>query len=177
MSNVTKLTSDNYLMCSIQTQTLLVGYSLYGHIDGFLPSPPRQVAIDGVASENPEYTLWSRHNRLIFSALIGAITITLQPLVSRASTSDQIWQTLANTYAKPSSWNIKQLKDRVKFGRRMTKPLISTFKASQHVLINLSFLVSHLIMKTQSMLYLEVSLKNTNYSNTRLKEETYLHRS
>ena len=107
MANVTKLTSDNYLMWSIQTQALLDGYGLAGHIDGSRPIPPPQVTVNEVTTENQDYVLWKRQDRLIFSALIGAITTNLQPIVSRAVTAFEIWTKLANTYAKPSRGHIK----------------------------------------------------------------------
>lgn len=123
MSNVTKLTSDNYLMWSIQTHALLGGYGLSGYIDGSLLIPSQHVTINKVISENNAYTIWKRQDRLIFSALIGAITTTLQPLVSRATTSAQIWQTLANTYAKPSRGHIKQLRDQVRAWKKDNKSI------------------------------------------------------
>lgn len=123
MSNVTKLTSDNYLMWSIQTQALLDGYGLAGHIDGSRPAPPPQVTVNGEATENQDYVLWKRQDRLIFSSLIGAITTNLQPIVSRATTASQIWQTLANTYAKPSRGHILQLRDQVRSWKKENKSI------------------------------------------------------
>ncbi|RVW65937.1 Retrovirus-related Pol polyprotein from transposon RE2 [Vitis vinifera] len=58
--------------------------------------------LTGVASPNLAYTTWKRQDRLIFNALLGAISISLQPLIARITTSLDAWQTLANTYAKPS---------------------------------------------------------------------------
>ncbi|CAA7035750.1 unnamed protein product [Microthlaspi erraticum] len=80
MSNITKLSSSNYLVSSRQVHALFDGYD----------------------------------NKLIYSALLGALSQTIQPLVSLASTSADVWDTLASTYAKPSRGHIKQLQHQLK---------------------------------------------------------------
>ncbi|RVW75651.1 Retrovirus-related Pol polyprotein from transposon RE1 [Vitis vinifera] len=90
------------------------GYDLQHFIDGTHTPPPPTVTVTGVASPNLAYTIWKRQDRLIFSALLGAISVSLQPLIARTTTSFDAWQTLANTYAKPSRGHIKQLKEQLK---------------------------------------------------------------
>lgn len=51
---------------------------------------------------------------MIYNALLGAISLNIQPLVSRATTSSEVWRTFAATYAKPSRSHIKQLKTQLK---------------------------------------------------------------
>lgn len=68
MSNVTKLSSNNFLMWSIQIQALLDGYGLSGHLDGSTPPPAPTIVTDGVTTPNPAFTSWTRQDRLIFSA-------------------------------------------------------------------------------------------------------------
>nr|CAN74186.1 hypothetical protein VITISV_027199 [Vitis vinifera] len=114
LSNITKLSSTNYLTWSIQIQSLLEGYDLHHFIDGAHTPPPPTVTVTGVASPNPAYTTWKHQNRLIFNALLGVISVSLQPLIARTTTSLDAWQTLANTYAKPSHGHIKQLKEQLK---------------------------------------------------------------
>lgn len=46
--------------------------------------------------------------------LLGAISTSVQSMVSRATTSAQIWDTLFSTYAKPSRGYVKQLKQQLK---------------------------------------------------------------
>lgn len=123
MANVTKLTSDNYLMWSIQTQALLDGYGLADHLDGSIASPPQTVTVNGVVTKNQEHILWKRQDRLIFSALIGAMTTNLQPIVSRASNASQILQTLSHTYAKPSRGHVKQLKEQLRVWKKEDKTI------------------------------------------------------
>lgn len=80
MSNVTKLSPNNYLMWSIQIQALLDGYDFSGHLDGSLPPPSPTITTDGVTTPNPAYTIRKRQNRLIYIGLIGAINPTIQPM-------------------------------------------------------------------------------------------------
>ncbi|CAA7053046.1 unnamed protein product [Microthlaspi erraticum] len=102
MTNVTKLTASNFLMWSLQVHALLDGYDLAGFLDGSTVIPTSTITTNGVTTANPEYTLWKRQDKLIYSALFGAITVSIQPILSTTTTSAQIWSTLSATYAKPS---------------------------------------------------------------------------
>ncbi|KFK44388.1 hypothetical protein AALP_AA1G251100, partial [Arabis alpina] len=123
MSHVTKLNSTNYLMWKLQVHSFLDGYALAGHLDGSKEIPAATLTTNDVVSVNPAYTLWTRQDRLIFSSLIGAISTPLQPLVSRATSSSEIWNTLASTYAKPSRGHIRQLKTQLKQWHKETKTI------------------------------------------------------
>ena len=101
LSNITKLSSTNYLTWSLHIQSLLEGYDLHHFIDDAHTPPPPIVTVIGVASPNSAYTTWKRQDRLIFNALLGVISVSLQPLIARTTTSLDAWQTLVNTYAKP----------------------------------------------------------------------------
>ena len=94
----------------LQVLALLDGYDLNSYIDGsgIIPSPTNTV--DGVTTPNPAYAIWKRQDRLIYSSLLGAISIAVQPMLSTTSTSAEISSTLASTYAKPSRAHVKQLK-------------------------------------------------------------------
>lgn len=82
MSNVTKLTATNYMMWSLQVRALLDGYDLSGYLDGSTPSPAATITTNGADAPNPAYTIWTRQDRLIYSGLIGAISVSVQPIVS-----------------------------------------------------------------------------------------------
>ena len=56
LSDITKLSSINYLTWSLQIQSLLEGYDLHHFIDGAHTPPPPTVTITSVASPNPAYT-------------------------------------------------------------------------------------------------------------------------
>ncbi|RVW64157.1 Retrovirus-related Pol polyprotein from transposon RE1 [Vitis vinifera] len=113
LSNITKLSSTNYLTPSLQIQSLLEAYDLHHFIDDTHTPPPPTVTITGVASPTPTYTTWKCQDRLIFSALLSAISVSLQPLIDRTTTSLDAWQTLSNIYAKPSRGHIKQMKEQL----------------------------------------------------------------
>lgn len=121
MSNVLKLTSTNYMMWSLQVHALLDGYALAKHLDSTTVIPPATITTADVVEENPEFVRWTRQDKLIYSGLLGAISTTIQPMVSRTTTAAQIWEKLADTYAKPSRGHIKQLRDQLRFYTKGTK--------------------------------------------------------
>lgn len=114
MTNVTKLTASNFLMWSRQVHALLDGYDLAGHLDGSAVLPTPTNTVDGDVHANLDYIMWKRQDKLIYSALLGAITVTIQPILSTTSTSAQIWETLSLTYAKPSRAHVKQIRQQIK---------------------------------------------------------------
>ncbi|KAG7579009.1 Integrase catalytic core [Arabidopsis thaliana x Arabidopsis arenosa] len=59
MSNVTKLTNQNYMMWALQVHSLLDGYGLAGHLDGTTATPPATVTIAAGDAENPDFKLAS----------------------------------------------------------------------------------------------------------------------
>lgn len=90
MTNVTKLTSTNFVMWSRQVHALFDGYDLAGFIDGSVIIPPPTLTTEGTIATNPAYTLWKRQDRLLYSALLGAISTSLQPILSTATTAAEI---------------------------------------------------------------------------------------
>lgn len=123
MTNVSKLTASNFLMWSRQVLALLDGYDLAGYVDGTLPVPNPTNNTDGVQTPNPAYTIWKRQDMLIYSALLGAITVSIQPILSTTTTSAQIWAILSATYAKPSRAHIKQIREQIKQWTKGTKSI------------------------------------------------------
>ncbi|KAE8676754.1 hypothetical protein F3Y22_tig00111582pilonHSYRG01003 [Hibiscus syriacus] len=105
------------------------GYVLHHFIDGTQTPPQPTVTVNGVTSPNPAYITWKRQDRLLFSALLGAISISLQPLIAHTTTSLDAWQTLANTYAKPSRGHIKQLKEQLKRCTKGSKSISECMQA------------------------------------------------
>ncbi|CAN6812103.1 unnamed protein product [Brassica oleracea] len=113
MSNITKLTNANYLMWSKQICALLEGLELHSFLDDSSVVPTTILNADGQTIANPVYTPWRRQDRLLYSALIGAISTPLQSVVSSATTTAQIWNLLAQTFGKPTRGHIRQLKNQV----------------------------------------------------------------
>lgn len=114
MVNITKLTSTNYLTWSVQVHALLDGYDLAGHVDGSTLPPSQTITEAGTITPNPAYTKWKRQDKLIFSALLGTLTPSIQTVVTKSTSSMEMWKTIAATYAKPSSGHIQQLKHQLK---------------------------------------------------------------
>lgn len=123
MANVTKLTATNFLMWSRKIQALLDGYDLASHLDGSIAPPPTTITTETAVTTNPAYTAWKRQDRLIYSALLGAITVTIQPILSTTTTAAEIWSTLNATYAKPSRGHFKQLQQQLKAATKGTKSI------------------------------------------------------
>lgn len=100
MTHVTKLSANSYLMRNWQVYALLYGYRLALYLDG---APPLEsyLTVNNASVINPALTEWTRQDRLIYSALLSAISILVQPLVSRANMAANEWQKLAVTYVKP----------------------------------------------------------------------------
>ncbi|KAG7572644.1 Reverse transcriptase RNA-dependent DNA polymerase [Arabidopsis suecica] len=112
-ANVTKLTKDNYLMWSRQVHALFDGYELAGYLDGTTDVPPTTITTNDVTSANPSHAFWKRQDKLVYSALLGSVSTSVQPLLSRATTAAQIWEKLRSTYANPSRSHVRQLKDQL----------------------------------------------------------------
>lgn len=123
MSNITKLTPINYLMWSLQVHALLDGYGLAGYLDGSIQPPQATLTTNNIASVNPDFTKWKRQVKLIYSGLLGVISMTIQPTLSRCQTATEIWSKLAVIYAIPSRGHIKQLKLQLKQWTKGTKTI------------------------------------------------------
>ncbi|XP_010424213.1 PREDICTED: uncharacterized protein LOC104709269 [Camelina sativa] len=128
MSNITKLTNTNFLMWSHQVHTLLDGYDLSGYLDGSVVIPSPTVTTNNVVSPNRDYTHWKRQDRLLYSSLLGAISVNIQPLLSTATTSAEIWSKLTDTYAKPSCGHILQLRQQIKHWVKGNKSINEYFQ-------------------------------------------------
>lgn len=51
---------------------------------------------------------------MLYSSLIGSLSFLVQPLVSRATTTSDIWLTLAQKYGHPILDHIKKIKQQLK---------------------------------------------------------------
>lgn len=114
MSAVTHLTASNYITWSLQVTLFLEGHNLQQFIteDVVIPLPSMQV--NNLLAKNPAYTAWCRQDKLIFAALLRPISLSLQPMVSTATTSLKAWNTLRSTYGRLSRGHVKQIQDQLK---------------------------------------------------------------
>lgn len=118
MANITKLTDFNFLMWSHQVHAILDDHGLAGYVDGSLVAPPRTIITDGTTIVNREFTQWKRQYKLIYGALLGAISVNVQPILSTVDTSAAAWEKLLDTYAKPSRSHILQLRRQIKHWKK-----------------------------------------------------------
>ncbi|KAG7598911.1 Integrase catalytic core [Arabidopsis suecica] len=99
MSNITKLTSMNYLTWRLQITALLEGHELHGFISETDKAPPTHIV-----SVQP----------MVARAIIGTLSLQVQPMVARAMTTREIWAKLAKTYGNPSRAHINQIRQQLK---------------------------------------------------------------
>lgn len=123
MSSVTKLTNENYLMWGGQVRALLEGHELQHFIDSTDQIPPMTILNEGVEVPNPAYAPWRRQDRLLYSALIGAISLNVQSVVSSATTSKEVWDILATTYGNPTRGHLRQLRIQIRTCSKGTKTI------------------------------------------------------
>ncbi|KAG7533328.1 Reverse transcriptase RNA-dependent DNA polymerase [Arabidopsis thaliana x Arabidopsis arenosa] len=109
MTNVKQLTATNFLMWKRQVHALLDGYDLAGYLDGSIAAPTATLTTAGTVTPNPAFKLWKRQDKLIYSGLLGAISLSVQSLLSKATTTAQIWTILNDIYANPSRAHIKHI--------------------------------------------------------------------
>lgn len=123
MMNMTKLTSTKFMMWNRQVHALLDGYDLAGYLDGSIIVPATIITTNGVVATNPAFTYWKRQDKLIYSALLGAISVIVQPILSTTTTSAEIWSTHASTYVKPTRGHVKQIKQQIEHWTKGTKTM------------------------------------------------------
>lgn len=104
MTNFTKLMDNNFMMWRCQVHALLDGCDLAGYIDGSCVAPPPTVTTNGSVTTNRRYTQWKRQDKMIYCALIGAISVNVQPILSTKTTSAEIWET-----SSPSNGVIRRM--------------------------------------------------------------------
>ena len=149
MNNVTKLTPTNFLMWRRQVHALFDGYDLAGYLDGSITAPDTQLTTDGITTANPAYKHWKRQDKLNYAALLGAITMAVQPILSKAMTSAEIWTTLNETYANPSRGHILQIRDQLKHWKKGTKTIDEFFQGFITRFDELALLESALLHEDQ----------------------------
>ncbi|XP_010495807.1 PREDICTED: uncharacterized protein LOC104772950 [Camelina sativa] len=110
MGNITKLTSMNYITWSLQVHSLLDGHDLAGHVDGSSVPPDATITTNGRETTNPAYTIWRCQDKLVYSGLLGTLSPSIQPLVSKSKTAAEMWKIVTDTYTKPSRGHVQQIR-------------------------------------------------------------------
>ncbi|KAJ0622297.1 putative transcription factor interactor and regulator CCHC(Zn) family [Helianthus annuus] len=114
-----QLTSDNFLSWRKQVLSTLTGLELEQYVDGLTEPPPKE--LDG--KPNPAYRLWFRQDQILLGALLGSCAPTIQPIVSSADTSRELFQRLTESYAGVSRSRIISLRTKLATHTRGTKPI------------------------------------------------------
>ncbi|XP_019058235.1 PREDICTED: uncharacterized protein LOC109116736 [Tarenaya hassleriana] len=114
MSNVTKLTSTNYIMWNVQIRALLEGHNLEYFILDSNIIPAAMISCDDSLVANPAFEPFRQQDRLLFFALLGTISLPLQPMVARSRSVRDAWASLAKVYGKASRGHLLQLRDQIK---------------------------------------------------------------
>lgn len=130
----------------MQIEAILIGHDLYKYVDGTLVCPSPIRVIEDVEEPNPDFSHWTRQDKLLLGSLVGTLSQTLIPLVSQERTTKEIWDILTKTYAPPSRGHIKQLKDqfhRTVKGNRSTTEFMQAVKACADQLVALGQNVEH----------------------------------
>lgn len=98
MSNITKLTSNNYITWSLQIGSLLEAHELHCFIKDDDQTPSETITTTEEQQEsNPNFAAWKRQDKLLYSALLGTLSLAVQPIVARAKNSRDIWEILFRT--------------------------------------------------------------------------------
>ena len=107
-----KLTNTTYFPWKKQFDALLIGYDLYGFIDGTLPCPSPNGSKDAM-SPNPDYVFWIRQDSLLLGAILASLSKEVHQFVASAETSKKAWHQLAMAFAKPSRPRLLRLRERL----------------------------------------------------------------
>ncbi|CAL9232504.1 unnamed protein product [Arabidopsis halleri] len=177
MTNVTKLTDFNFLMWSRQVHAILDGHGLAGYVDGSIVAPQPTITTDGTTTVNREFTKWKRQDKLIYGALLGAISVNVQPILSTVDTSAAAWEKLVDTYAKPSRTHILQLRQQIKHWKKGSMSISEYVRGFTTRFDRWRYSVLPTLSKTRLTLFLRVSRMNLGRCRTRLQVVSELHRS
>ncbi|KAK2973618.1 hypothetical protein RJ640_022266 [Escallonia rubra] len=103
-----KLTRTNYLYWRTQLMPFLHDHSLFGYLDGSIPSPPTELPLEEGQTQpkpNPEFKLWQEKDQILMSLLISSLTDEVSPLLVDASTSREIWDSLSTALLSVSLYS------------------------------------------------------------------------
>ncbi|KAL0642716.1 hypothetical protein Bca4012_041006 [Brassica carinata] len=114
MAGINKLTTNNYITWTFQLRALLEAHELHCFIDQAENTPSATVVTNGVEKLNPLFAPWKRQDIMLYSAILGTLSPNVQPIVSSATTTKEIWTVLAGTYGTHSRRRIKQIKQELK---------------------------------------------------------------
>ncbi|RVX19312.1 Retrovirus-related Pol polyprotein from transposon RE1 [Vitis vinifera] len=104
-----RLTPTNFPSWHAQFESLLLGYNLFGYVNGTHTCPPLPTSTD--AATTTAHHLWFRQDKLILSAILTSVSPAMIPLIATSQTSYQAWTKLTKLYASRSRTRVMQLKE------------------------------------------------------------------
>ena len=104
----TRLTPTNYPSWHAQFKSLLLGYNLYGYIDGTLTCPS---STNPDAAPTAAYTHWFQQDKLILNATLTSVSDFVIPFIAASKTTSQAWNKLTKLYASRSRTRVMQFKE------------------------------------------------------------------
>ncbi|KAH0652614.1 hypothetical protein KY289_030292 [Solanum tuberosum] len=122
--------SQNFSTWKAQFSMLIHGHDLYGHLDGFAPSPSRMITTGTVPSANPAFSLWFHQDQLIQNDLMAYVDPTIATTVATSNTTKTARDALHIVYVKKSQTRIFSLRDRL---TRLTKDSQPVTEYLQHI--------------------------------------------
>jgi len=151
-----KLNQDNYILWRFLMVPFLEGQNLFSYVDGTHPRPPQLLPdpTSGLLLSNAEYQSWYHQDKMIFNAIISALSVEALPHVIGLSTSRDVWLTLETMFSTQSQSRIMQLKQQVATLKKGTLSISAYYQKVQgfsHLLaaigkpIEASELVSHIL--------------------------------
>ena len=100
----TKLNSTNFPAWMVQFTSLLIGYDLFGFVDGTKPSP---------ATTHADYNYWVRQDKLILHAILSSVDASIITMLGNVKNSKQAWDVLHKMFASKTRARAMHLKERL----------------------------------------------------------------
>ena len=101
---IARLTPTNFPSWHAQFESLLLGYNLFGYVNGTHTCPPLPTSTDAAATTS--HHLWFRQDKLVLSAILTSVSPTVIPLIATSQTSYQAWTKLTKLYASRSKTRV-----------------------------------------------------------------------
>jgi hypothetical protein len=108
-----KLDGENYPSWRIQFSALLIGFDLFGYVDGSTTCPTKTLVAGETTTANPAFYHWTRQDQLILHGIVSSVTATVVTHLGTVKTSQQAWDILKTMYAGRSRVRVMALKQRI----------------------------------------------------------------
>ncbi|CAJ2633340.1 unnamed protein product [Trifolium pratense] len=104
VQSTTKLNGTNFPSWLVQFNALLIGYDLFGFVDGTKPSP---------AEDHADYNYWRRQDKLILHAILSSVEASIITMLGNVKNSKAAWDVLNKMFASKTRARIMHLKERL----------------------------------------------------------------